>query len=570
LGRLWWLDLSAARSNQGDSGCTADGALRWPVLALGCLLAVAAARRRREITSRLPPVTRGRNLLLVVAPALAGVARTSVKTTVFVAALALAAPLAYAQVARPFSFDGAQLADTWGAALPPSKALMLAGRAYFSSSVGGGSAVSLVTDGTAKGTRALAGAGPETSGGVILGAALGQVFYLAPALQGTAWQLRRTGPAGEVLMETFAGGETVGDVAELGGFAWFVVFRAGEAGLCRTDGTPGGLQEMLLLSEDTRLLGGSGTHLLLITGVNGSAHLVATNGLAVGTSQVDITPPQGSQLAWLGMWQGWFYYWVVSGAGQYELHRSDGIVSETVCLVCRPALDPLSHGLPYYPVPVAFHDGLMYFLARNASSLTQLWRTDGTPGGTGPLTGGLVQGVVQRDFAVFDGAVYFSTRYADRGRVYRTDGTLAGTVNVLDLPLAEFNGAPAFTRGDKLYLTGSRLWRMDAGGRNFRDVGIQTKGELGWPMLGVFAELEAGVLVTDSCYRLWLVDPLQPRISTNSNGCRAGTTGNWPALALACLLMLVALRWRELFAWRRAGAHTLPAGERRPAPRELP
>jgi hypothetical protein len=493
-----------------------------------------------------------------------------VKTIVFVAALALAAPLAYAQVATPFALDGTQLVDTAPTALPPSKALVHAGRAYFSSATGGGNHAALSTDGTAKGTRVLAGAGPDPYGGFILGAALGQVFYLTADSSRAGWQLRRTGPGGDLPLETFYGGEAVEGIAELDGLAWFIVFRAGAAILCRTDGAPGGIAEMLVLGEHARIWGSTDTQLLLTTWASGSTYVVATNGVAAGTSQAEITPPQGSQLFWLGIWQGWFYYWVVSGAGQYELHRSDGIVSETVCLVCRPALDPLSHGLPYYPVPVAFHDGLMYFLARNASSLTQLWRTDGTPGGTGPLTGGLVQGVVQRDFAVFDGAVYFSTRYADRGRVYRTDGTLPGTVNVLDLSRAEFDGAPAFVRDDKLYLIGSRLWRMDAGGRNFRDVGIQTKGELGWPMLGVFAELEAGVLVTDSCYRLWLVDPLQPRISTNSNGCRAGTTGSWPALALACLLMLVALRWRELFAWRRAGAHTLPAGERRSAPRELP
>ena len=114
----------------------------------------------------------------------------------------------------------------------------------------------------------------------------------------------------------------------------------------------------------------------------------------------------------------------------------------------------------------------------NPSTLTQsfvLWRTDGTPAGTFPLTppfSSPVQGIVNA------GALYFSGCTADSGcEPWASDGTPAGTHRLRDLTPGDYGSGPRgfVAVGPRVYFladtpVGPGLWQTDGTRRGTRRV----------------------------------------------------------------------------------------------------
>jgi ELWxxDGT repeat protein len=216
----------------------------------------------------------------------------------------------------------------------------------------------------------------------------------------------------------------------------------------------------------------------------------------------------------------------------------------------------------------AEHGGALYFGAITQSFI-ELWRTDGTPGGTYRLSNWVDHGSLSGLPLSCRGEIFFATSWQGTGSLWRV--ATPPSPPELVKHFAESAISTCFVHGDELYLLGAALWRTDGTAGRTDQVKIQFKDSPGTAPGPVVAAFDGKVLIADRNLNLWTLNLDAARSTTGGGGCAAaGAAPGWPALALACLLMPLALRRRELFAWQGAGAHTLPAGERRPAPRELP
>jgi len=89
------------------------------------------------------------------------------------------------------------------------------------------------------------------------------------------------------------------------------------------------------------------------------------------------------------------------------------------------------------PTGFTVFNGALYFVAADATTGNELWKTDGTDAGTvrvKDINPALLNGSNPTEFTVFNGALYFVATDAAAGReLWKTDGTDAGTVRVKDI-----------------------------------------------------------------------------------------------------------------------------------------
>jgi ELWxxDGT repeat protein len=111
-------------------------------------------------------------------------------------------------------------------------------------------------------------------------------------------------------------------------------------------------------------------------------------------------------------------------------------------------------------------NGLLYFTADDGSTGYELYKSDGTPAGTG-LVKDVTPGPLGNSpygFVGYDSKVYFIGDDGVHGaQLFLTDGTSAGTVPVQNLSastLASANGVLYVTAADALH--GYELWKVDA------------------------------------------------------------------------------------------------------------
>src|SRR5262249_36900646 len=105
-------------------------------------------------------------------------------------------------------------------------------------------------------------------------------------------------------------------------------------------------------------------------------------------------------------------------------------------------------------------NGLALFEANDGHGV-RWWRSDGTPSGTFTLEPAAANppGIYPYVLGTLGDNLYFLTQ---ENELWKTDGTLRGTILVTSLPSGDFGYPPAVAVGDNLYLEGTSEWGDDA------------------------------------------------------------------------------------------------------------
>ncbi|MCB0518183.1 MAG: hyalin [Lewinellaceae bacterium] len=210
-------------------------------------------------------------------------------------------------------------------------------------------------------------------------------------------------------------------------------------------------------------------------GTNG-VELWSTDGTDGGTQMVkDINPGAGdSDCQNFNVANGYLLFVADDGTNGRELWRSDGTEAGTVMVMdIRPGSGSSAPFLNNEPIYYTVWNDVLYFAADNGSTGSELWRSDGTEGGTY-----LVKDInsftnsYPNDFAEYNGKLYFSatgTGGSGGTELWATDGTTNGTALVKDVNpgssgsnpgnLVSCNGYLLFTASGSF--SNQELWRSD-------------------------------------------------------------------------------------------------------------
>lgn len=237
--------------------------------------------------------------------------------------------------------------------------------------------------------------------------------------------------------------------------------------LWRSDGTTVGTELVVDLNPSGRSapcdLAVFQDHLYFGAEDTASSGLWKTDGTAAGTVLVAVTGPTGYPAPWgLTVFDGHLYFTADDGVVGEELWRSDGTPGGTSLLVdIYPGLDSSS--------PSSLHTagGLLYFVAEDPTTGRELWRTDGSPSGTVQIADIDPSGDSRPvPFAEINGGLVFKASSAG-DHLYFTDGSpgsltllLSGYVPTWGNNHAMWNGHLYFAAGD-LGSGSSDLWRTD-------------------------------------------------------------------------------------------------------------
>ncbi len=182
---------------------------------------------------------------------------------------------------------------------------------------------------------------------------------------------------------------------------------------------------------------GSYTVFLMDDGIHGQ-ELWRTDGTAQGTQLVrDINPgPASSNAVSLTMLNGVLYFFATDGTNGQELWRSDGTAAGThiVADINTGANDGGYNPQSSSPIPTL--NGVLYFDGTDATTGTELWRSDGTGAGTYRLSGSASAPLNSSpvSLTVTGSRVFYSAGDAAGGvELWSTDGTTAGTRRVADI-----------------------------------------------------------------------------------------------------------------------------------------
>lgn len=209
--------------------------------------------------------------------------------------------------------------------------------------------------------------------------------------------------------------------------------------------------------------------------------VTSTQGARVTRQVADIRlGPEGSNPQSLTDVDGTLFFTADDGIHGPELWASDGTAAGTrMVRDIQPDPGPGAFGPPSALTAV---DGTLLFTAFDPEHGAELWRSDGTAGGTaivrdinpGPDGSGPQEGTEYTfPFAVVDGQAYFNAFTPDTGfELWRSDGSEAGTVLVRDIQPGPAPFEPRLARltavGHQLFMivvddaTGTlELWRSD-------------------------------------------------------------------------------------------------------------
>src|SRR5665213_1715541 len=374
------------------------------------------------------------------------------------------------------------------------------------------------TDGTAAGTLELASVAPSNLVGV------GSTLYFTGVTQASGAELWKSDGtvAGTVMVKDIAPGAASSramPLANLNGILLFGVPVGGEYQLWRSDGTDAGTYQVspallhLYYSSDGQPgpdFVVSGGVFYFVSGSGGNGYeLWRSDGTSAGTSMVsDIVPgADSSNPADFVNVNGTLYFTAFDATqtNVHDLYKSDGTAAGTVSVaVVGSAVQSITdvngevffvgrdnaHGMELWKVDSAGGAGIvrdivpgsgdsipqdltavgntLYFVAQDPTGNTlSLYKSDGTAAGTVPV----------RSFFKYDMIPVYLTNgngtlfYSDGLHLWSSDGTLAGTQNVMTIadPLSispvTFAGAPDVVLGNTLLFS---AYNSTTSGRDLR------------------------------------------------------------------------------------------------------
>lgn len=201
---------------------------------------------------------------------------------------------------------------------------------------------------------------------------------------------------------------------------------------------------------------------------SGSGELWISDGSSTGTVEVkDIRPSGSSNPVSLIDLNGQLYFTADDGSHGREVWKSDGTDTGTVMVL---DIRPGSFGSD--PADLMVFDGHLFFTADDAANGRELWKTDGTDTGTviavniAAFTGTETsapyptRSSAPQFPAIYNNEIYFSADdgTGDSGReLWKTDGTPGGTTLVRDLDLTRIPNDPNFP---------STFWSASSSPRN--------------------------------------------------------------------------------------------------------
>ena len=222
--------------------------------------------------------------------------------------------------------------------------------------------------------------------------------------------------------------------------------------------------------------GANGSDLQLFTNINGvlffsaddgihGTELWKSDGTEEGTVMVkDINIGDGSTtLSSLTNINGLLYFNARNSNGS-ELWKSNGTEAGTIMIKdIHPgvATSGPGAGTPHSGNPFGFtlFNGLVYFSASDATG-RKLWQTNGTEAGTVQVKGGFfVSSYTLNKFIVVNGVLYFSV-YNGSAFLWKSDGTEAGTVFIKETGGYDFAITPVVLN-NTLYFLDRGLWKSD-------------------------------------------------------------------------------------------------------------
>jgi ELWxxDGT repeat protein len=381
------------------------------------------------------------------------------------------------------------------------------GALYFPVPDGGATAELWRSDGTAWGTRPLdfPDGAPFRSPYEFL--AVGErLFFVAEdavthdsavwVTDGTWWHTRR-------LATLIYGGPYL--LTDVGG----TVFFRNNDRLWKTDGTPQGTVEVSPVVPSYDPMVAVGSTLFFAGELPGSGRgreLWRSDGTPNGTVMVkDVAPgeyggfPQG-----LVNLDGALLFFADDGVHGLELWRSDGTPEGTAMVV---EIAPGRAGLfsdPWYMMQLAPAGKTLFFLADDGAHGLELWRSDGTPGGTAlvqDLNPGPAGAGISALAALGEQAIFVADDGAHGPALWASEGGEGGATLLANPPPSTYGGfGPGQLRaaGSRLFFTaagpggGIALWSTDGSAAGTRVVADRPFGGSSSP--GDFTEL-GGVLM---------------------------------------------------------------------------
>ena len=207
-----------------------------------------------------------------------------------------------------------------------------------------------------------------------------------------------------------------------------------------------------------------------------------TDGTAAGTFElIDLRPGSADGVPLLTedftATASYVFFSADDGVHGDELWRSDGTPGGTVLVA---DLRPGSSGSQ--PERLTQDGNRIWFTANGASSGRELWRSDGSPAGTTMIE--VAPGLVSswpEELTVGGGRLYFTALVAGRREIWSSDGTAAGTTRIVPAAFAQQSFSDlVWTQAGLFFLTdddsgfGRELWITDgspSGTQRISDIG---------------------------------------------------------------------------------------------------